>query len=79
MKRNAHSCSDNSAKATSSFDLFRLSKSKEVVDLSSNTLRAYNKSGLPFYRNGKVVFISKAELESYIRATSAICAGKVIA
>lgn len=48
------------------FDLFRLSKSKEVVDLAPNTLRAYNRDGLPFYRKGKTVFISKAELTAYI-------------
>jgi hypothetical protein len=49
------------------FDLFRLSKSKEVVDVCSNTLRAYFKMGLPFYRRGKAVFVSKAELAAFIR------------
>lgn len=50
------------------FDLFRLSKSKEVVDLAPNTIRAYHRDGLPFYRQGKAVFVSKAELASFIRA-----------
>ena len=49
------------------FDLFRLSKSKDVVDLAPNTLRAYNREGLPFYRKGKTVFVSKAELNAFIR------------
>lgn len=48
------------------FDLFRLSKSKDIVDLAPNTLRAYNKAGLPFYRKGKVVFVSKSELAHFI-------------
>lgn len=50
----------------SGFDLFRLSKSKEVVDVSPNTLRAYSKQGLPFYQRGKAIFISKAELAHFI-------------
>ena len=51
----------------SCFDLFRLSKSKAVVDISSNTLRSYNKQGLPFYHRGKAIFVSKTELASFIR------------
>ncbi len=51
----------------SKFGLFRLSKSKLTVDVCSNTLRAYHLQGLPFYRVGKSVFISYAELESFIR------------
>lgn len=50
----------------SGFDLFRLSKSKGVVDVSPNTLRAYSKQGLPFYQRGKAIFISKAELAHFI-------------
>ncbi len=49
------------------FGLFRLSKSKRVVDVCPNTLRAYNSQGLPFYKVGKSVFVSYAELESFIR------------
>ena len=49
------------------FDFFRLSKSKEVVDVCSNTLRAYHKAGLPFYNRGKAVFVSKTELAQFIR------------
>ena len=50
-----------------SFDLFRLSKSKDVVDVCSNTIRSYFKLGLSHYRRGKAVFVSKAELEAFIR------------
>ena len=58
----------NQQQSTESFDLFRLSKSKEVVDLAPNTLRTYHTDGgLPFYRNGKTVFVSKAEVATYIR------------
>jgi hypothetical protein len=49
------------------FDLFRLTKSKEVVDVCPNTLRAFFKQGLASYRNGKCVFVSKSELNSFIR------------
>ena len=51
-----------------SFDLFRLSKSKEVVDLAPNTLRAYHAEGLAFYKKGKAVFVSKAEVAAFIRS-----------
>lgn len=49
------------------FDLFRLSKSKDVVDVCSNTLRSYFKQGLPCYNRGKAVYVSKAELAAFIR------------
>ncbi len=52
----------------SSFDLFRLTKAKQAVDLCPNTLRSWNKLGLPFYRQGRVVFVSKTELHAFIRA-----------
>lgn len=53
--------------ANQGFDLIRLSKSKSVVDLVPNTIRAYHENGLPLYRMGKVVFFSKTELDSFIR------------
>jgi len=54
------------------FGLFRLSKSKLVVDVCPNTLRAYNSQGLPFYKVGKSVFVSYAELEAFIRQKNAL-------
>jgi len=59
--------------ASRSFDLFRLSKSKDAVDVCSNTLRAYHRNGLPFYRCGKAVFVSRAELDQFIRNKGAAC------
>lgn len=51
-----------------SFDLFRLSKSKHTVDICSNTLRKFHEEGLQFYRRGRAVFVSKSELAVFIRA-----------
>jgi len=48
------------------FDLFRLSKSKREVDVAPNTLRRFFKQGLRFYTRGKCVFVSRAELHSFI-------------
>lgn len=62
-----HATQFNESQNLAGFDLFRLSKSKEIVDLAPNTLRAYNRQGLPFYRKGKAIFISRAELGSFIR------------
>jgi hypothetical protein len=50
-----------------SFDLFRLTKSKEVVDLCPNTVRSLHKRGLPFYKSGRAIFVSRTELEAFIR------------
>jgi len=50
--------------------LFRLSKSKTAVDISSNTLRSYHEEGLPFYRKGRAIFVSKQELAMFIRQRS---------
>lgn len=49
------------------FDLFRLTKSKEVVDLAPNTIRKFARDGLPIYRCGKATFISRSELAAFIR------------
>ncbi len=57
---------------TESFDLFRLNKSKDAVDVCANTLRNYHKAGLRFYKIGKAVFVSKSELDQFIRS-KAVC------
>lgn len=54
------------------FDLARLSKSKQTVDVCPNTLREYHRQGLNFYRCGKAVFFSKAELANFIRTRGAL-------
>lgn len=51
-----------------SFDLFRITKSKDVVDICANTLRDYHARGLPFYRAGKPIFVSKSELLEFIKS-----------
>jgi hypothetical protein len=54
--------------APSSFDLARLSKSKQAVDVCPNTIREYARQGLNIYRVGKAAFFSKSELDLFIRA-----------
>ena len=48
-------------------DLFRLSRSKTIVDVCVNTMREYNRQGLRFYRLGKSVFVSRSEFEDFVR------------
>lgn len=50
------------------FDLFRLTKSKAAVDISANTLRGYHKQGLPLYRRGRAVFVSRRDLAIFLRS-----------
>jgi hypothetical protein len=52
---------------TTTFDLFRLSRARQEVGCCANTLRQYHADGLPFYRQGKAVWISRAELAAHIR------------
>lgn len=67
MKRNHY---DSNGAELHSWDLVRLSRSKELLDICANTLRSYNADGLPFYRMGRAVFVSKAELSAFIRSRS---------
>jgi hypothetical protein len=57
------------------FDLTRLSRSKQAVDLAPNTVRAYARQGLNIYRMGKAAFFSKAELEQFIRTRATVSSG----
>jgi len=55
------------------FDLFRLTKAKQAVDLSPNTVRRLAKeSGLRIYRHGKIAFVSKSELAQIIRTRTQV-------
>jgi len=65
---NANIFKNVQASESASFDLFRLSKSKQVVDLAPNTIRALNRKGLPIYRNGRIAFVSKSELEAFLKS-----------
>ena len=67
MKRNRY---DLNGAELHSWDLVRLSRSKELLDICANTLRSYNADGLPFYRMGRAVFVSKTELATFIRSRS---------
>jgi hypothetical protein len=51
-----------------SFDLCRISKSKLICDVASNTIRAYARQGLRIYRAGKSTFFSKSELTAFIKS-----------
>lgn len=73
MKNN--SCTDSQQQTAASFDLCRLSRSKETVDLASNTIRAYAREGLALYRKGRAVFFSRSELEQHIRTTARVQLG----
>lgn len=43
-------------------------KARKAVDVCSNTIRAYHRQGLPWYKKGKAVFVSKLELRAFITA-----------
>ena len=62
----SNSCTETKNE-TNGFDLVRLSKAKAAVDVCPNTLRAYAKAGLPLYRRGRAVFVSKTELANFIQ------------
>jgi hypothetical protein len=53
------------------FDLVRLSKSKQAVDLAPNTIRAFVKQGLRLFKQGKMVWFSRSELAEIIKRQNA--------
>jgi hypothetical protein len=63
---NANAFKPIQTRAQEPFELFRLSKSKAAVDVCPNTIRAYFKQGLPCYKRGKAVFVSRSELARFI-------------
>jgi hypothetical protein len=67
---NSHSFNIGQTAEAAGFDLARLSKSKDTVDICPNTIRSYAKRGLPLYHQGKAVFFSKAELTMFIRTSA---------
>jgi len=52
-------------------DMLRLSRSKQTVDISPNTIRKFARRGLNLYRQGSAVFFSRAELEDFIKRNGA--------
>ncbi len=55
-----------SAGEDQSFDLVRINKAKDTVDLCANTIRSFAKQGLRLYKAGKNTFFSKVELRAFI-------------
>jgi hypothetical protein len=51
-----------------SWDLCRIGRAKEIVDLCPNTIRAYARRGLQIYNCGKVTLFSVRELEAFVRS-----------
>ena len=52
-------------------DLFRISRSKKLVDLSPNTIRKLHREfGLRIYFSGGASWVSRSELEAVIRANA---------
>jgi hypothetical protein len=50
------------------FDLFRISRSKKVADVSSNTVRKYHREhGLRLFYSGGTTWVSKFELQALIK------------
>jgi hypothetical protein len=61
----------NTDKTAVDFEMVRLSATKQIVDISPNTIRDYARRGLRIYRVGKAAFISKSELATFIRSKAA--------
>lgn len=51
-----------------SFDLVRITHTKEEVDISTEMIRAYCRQGLRLYKVGKAAFISRTELADFIKS-----------
>ena len=49
-------------------DIFPLSKSAKIVGISSRTVRDLGQIGLGFYKVGKLIYASRAELDAVIKA-----------
>ena len=67
---NIDSCSTVHQNSGRQFGFFRLSKSKEAVDASPNTLRKYHaEEGLPFYqkKGERAVWVRFDEVEALLR------------
>lgn len=48
-------------------DLFRIQKAKEAIGIAPNTIRNFANEGLPVYKVGKMVFVSIADVELFIK------------
>ncbi len=69
QKRAANPARATHTPSPASFDLIRVTKAKEVVDVAPNTVRAYHRAGrLQLFYSGRACWFSKSELEAAIRA-----------
>jgi hypothetical protein len=50
-----------------------------VVDIATATIRKFIREGLPFYKRGKSCFISRRELEIFLRDPKANASSKRVA
>lgn len=54
--------------APHSFDLVRITKAKQVLGIHGDTIKAYRAEGFNgIYKRGKAVFVSKSELEAWLK------------
>ena len=62
--------------SNSAFDLFRVSKAKETVDICPNTIRKYNRSGLRIYKikGDRCAYVSRNELANFITTNAEVAA-----
>ena len=49
-------------------DIFPLSKSGKIVGISSRSVRDLGEIGLGFYKVGKLIYVSRSELDAVIKA-----------
>ena len=49
-------------------DIFPLSKSSKIVGISSRSVRDLGEIGLGFYKVGRLIYVSRAELDAVIKA-----------
>lgn len=61
-----------------SFDLVRITRTKQEIGIATSTVRQYVDQGLRLYKCGKAAFVSKAELEAWIKTQSRIADGSMV-
>jgi len=49
-------------------DLFKITKAKSVVGVSPNTVRTLFAHGLPYYKLGRLVMVSRSEFEALVKS-----------
>lgn len=57
--------------AETPFDLVKITRTKVELNISPNTVRAMFRAGLPHYRCGKLVLVSRADVAAFIKSGAA--------